>query len=197
MPWMWIVAGPNGSGKTSIVKKGIIQSQLSTRLMQINPDDIAIQIGNSQPSLNSNDVSLLAARQSDALVDKCIEERKSFLVETVLSSDKFKQRVDTARKNQFSIGLTFVVLVNADLSIERIKQRVALKGHDVPPELVRARWSRSVANLRWFALRADVVHVFDNSNMYGPVLIVEKSENNWTWHDRMRIPEVDASLSGL
>lgn len=40
---------------------------------------------------------------------------------------------------------------------------VAQGGHDVPPEKVVTRWDRSLANLPWFALRADRAMIFDNT----------------------------------
>src|SRR5258705_5116418 len=42
--------------------------------------------------------------------------------------------------------------------------RVRAGGHDVPTDKIHARWQRSLANLAWFAARASVLWVFDNSN---------------------------------
>lgn len=194
MPWLWIVAGPNGSGKTTLTRSGFIQDVLGEPLDAINPDDIAARMRSADPSLEADGASLAGARGADARVDARIADGVSVLIETVLSSDKLKARVERAAAAGFRIGLTFVVLETPDLSIARVRQRVAQAGHDVPEDKIRVRWARSIANLRWFAERADVVHVIDNSAIGRPALIAEKDQRGWTWHRPGRLPEIDAAL---
>jgi predicted ABC-type ATPase len=194
MPWMWIVAGPNGSGKTTLVKTGVVARVSGISLMHINPDTVAARINQEQPGIDADEASRRAAQESDELVDLCIDQGTSFVVETVLSTDKFKARVLSARACGFSIGLIFVVLVNPELSIQRVKLRVGLHGHDVPPERIRDRWHKSISNLSWFANQADRVRVFDNSEDRNPVLLAAKTSGEWTFYTPGRLPEVDAAL---
>lgn len=191
---MWIVAGPNGSGKTTFTRSGFIQSILGEPFEAINPDDIAAELRASDPDLDPDKASLAAARASDARVDACIVEGRSFLIETVLSSDKLMARVERALDLGFRIGFTFVVVATPDLSVRRVLQRVALAGHFVPAAKIKARWPRSIANLPWFARRAHVVHVVDNSEIGRPALIAEKNEAGWIWHRPGRIGEIDAAV---
>lgn len=194
---MWIVAGPNGSGKTTLVQAGPVRDLLSGIGNFINPDETAALLRRSDPGLSEEEASVRAARMTDAQVDRHIEDGNSFLVETVLSSDKYKSRVDRAIQHGYSIGLIFVVLKSPHLSVARIRQRVEQAGHDVPTAKVHSRWPKSIANLRWFAERADVAYVFDNSAIGNPVLLAERSAGSLRWHHRGRIPEVDRSLEGL
>lgn len=179
MPHLWIVAGPNGSGKTTLVRSGVLQRYLGPETRHINPDDITAELRRRDPVTEQDALNLRAAQMSDAEVDDCIANGRSVLVETVLSSDKFRSRVVAARAAGFTIGLTFVVLAEPALSVARVAQRVALGGHDVPQERIRARWHRAVANFPWFADLADAVQVFDNSQVANPILIAEKAEGRW------------------
>lgn len=197
---MWIVAGPNGSGKTTLTRTGFVQAALGDHgdpIEAINPDDIAAALRARDPGLDPEQVSLQAARTADARVDACIAHRRSFLIETVLSSEKLIPRVERAKETGFDIGLTFVVLASPDLSVGRVRQRVALHGHWVPEDRVRARWPRSIANLQWFGERADVVQVIDNSALGRPVLLAEKTTTGWVRHQPGRIPAIDRTLDTM
>ncbi len=97
-------------------------------------------------------------------VDRMIESGTSFAVERVLSSEKYKARVERAKACGFKLGLIFVTLATPQDCIDRIRLCVAQGGHDVPPEKVVTRWDRSLAkHLPWFALRADRAMIFDNT----------------------------------
>ncbi len=54
------------------------------------------------------------------------------MVETVLSSDKYKSRVTAARAGEYRIVLIYVSVKISDLNVERVGMRFALGGHDVP-----------------------------------------------------------------
>jgi predicted ABC-type ATPase len=190
---MWIVAGPNGSGKTTLVRAGFIQAAMGEPLESLNPDDIAVTIRIAESGIDPAEANLRAARISDSRVDQCIEEGRSFLAETVLSSDKFKDRVVSARSAGFALGLTFVVVESVEISIGRVAQRAQQGGHAVPVEKIRERWHKSLANFTWFARHADIVHVFDNTLVADPRLVAEKRGGRWHLFMPGRIPEVDAA----
>ena len=161
------------------------------------PDEIARGLRETIPGIDARTANLRAAETSDAQLDACIADGVSVLVETVLSSEKFKPRVVRALAKGFRFDFTFVVLSEPSLSVARVSQRVAMGGHDVPEQAIHDRWHRSIANLRWFAEHADVAHVFDNSEIGKPVLLAEKREDVWLHLVPDRIPAVAAALAGL
>jgi len=75
--------------------------------------------------------------------------------------------------------------------------RKTLGGHGVPPDRTRARWSRSITNLTWFAERAELVLIYDNSALGAPVLLYEKQGGIWATYRTGRIPEIDAAVAPL
>ena len=95
MPRLLIVAGPNGSGKTTLVRHGVLSAYLDVPSASINPDEVARELtggGRLTP-----EISLQAAQTCDARLDAEIAAGRSVTVETVLSSDKLKRRVEAAR----------------------------------------------------------------------------------------------------
>lgn len=138
--------------------------------------------------LHATELDLVRQAQalSDSRVDAAIAQRRSLLVETVLSSDKFRSRVTEALANRFQFGLVFVTVRAAALNVARVADRVAEGGHDVPTDRVLARRIRSHAAFPWFAARAHRGLLIDNTGgvgaaAHGPILIAEKAESQERW----------------
>lgn len=171
MPWLWILAGPNGSGKTTIAAHPRVIS-LMAGSPSLNADDVAKQLADREGTAVTQRISLQAAHLVDGEVDRHVEEGLGFTVETVLSSPKYKAIVKQARQSGYQIGLIFVFTSQPDLNVLRVSQRVRAGGHHVPKDKVRSRWARSIANLGWFGGRADQLLVIDNSRT--PEFLVER-----------------------
>ncbi len=180
-----MIAGPNGSGKTTLMRSGVLAQVLPVPAVSINADDFAKALaGGTAPS---DAQSLQAAQLADALLDDRIATGHSVIVETVLSSDKFKSRVSDARAAGFQIVLVYVSLRSAEFNVARVANRVALGGHDVPETRIRARRTRSHAMFAWFAEQADQVLVFDNSTA-SPALGALKGPTGWVLHNLDVLP---------
>ena len=131
---MWLVAGPNGSGKSTLVSAEMISQLPGSPLIKFNPDDLSRKLRDENSTLSQDEVNICAARTIDAEVVKTIEKRKSFLTETVLSTDKYKTLVERAKELDFLIGLLFVTLRGPEYNVERVRLRVERGGHDVPTD---------------------------------------------------------------
>ncbi len=177
MPVLVIVAGPNGSGKTTLVRSGAVADVLPVPARSINADDIAFHLtgGASAPT---DDQSLAAAQAADTALDQAIAAGVSIVVETVLSSDKYKHRIRTARAAGYSIVLIYVSVLLAALNVARVANRHAVGGHGVPEGRIRARRARSHERFGWFAEQADRVLVYDNSRL-SPTVCATKDDGGW------------------
>jgi predicted ABC-type ATPase len=185
VPRLLIVAGPNGSGKTTLVRHGVLSAYLDVPPASINPDEVARELtGDGRLTL---EISLQAAQTCDTRLDAEIAAGRSVTVETVLSSDKLKRRVEAARAAGFSIVLVYVTLRYPALNVARVQQRHAQGGHDVPSDRVLSRRERSHALFEWFARQADIVLVFDNSAV--PVYAAGKAGGMWDLADLDRLPD--------
>ena len=69
-----------------------------------------------------------------------------------------------ARREDYRIILHFVSVDSPEQALDRIRNRVALGGHDVPEADVRRRFVRSHANLPAAVLRADITLLYDNTD---------------------------------
>lgn len=194
MSWLVIVAGPNGAGKTTLVRSGALSATLPVPAASINPDDIARDLASgAQPTPEQ---SLRAAQLADTQLDEAIAAGNPVMVETVLSSDKLKPRVEAAQARGYDVALIYVTVREGALNVMRVAQRRAQGGHDVPTDRVLARRARSHGLFEWFARRANLVLVFDNSGQ--PVLAAGKLGDAWQLWDVDRLPvELAATIRRL
>lgn len=163
-PWIWIVAGPNGAGKTTFTRE-FLNNLGQGVLLSLNADDRTRELLPRYPDASLPEVNLMAARQIDAEVTECIRSGRSFLVETVLSTGKYRDDLLEAKSRGFRYGFVYISIEPADLSPARVRVRVLKGGHDVDPKKAVDRWHRSHEQSIWFAeQRPDVFMFFDNSS---------------------------------
>ena len=79
---MIVIAGPNGSGKTSVTRK-FLHHEWAEGTLYINPDEVANDVFGDW---NSSEAVMKAAIYCTELREKCLHERTSFVFETVMSS---------------------------------------------------------------------------------------------------------------
>lgn len=178
---MLIIAGPNGAGKSSITNE--VVDMFGSALVKLNADEQTLKLKETHPDKPLPEVNLLAAQHIDAEVDRHIEEGKSFYVETVLSSPKYRDDVLKAKERGFKFALAYVSLHPPELSPERVKIRAQKGGHDVERSKALARYERSHTQLEWFMEQADTCLVFDNSaSNKAPVLLAAKMASQEITH---------------
>jgi predicted ABC-type ATPase len=147
-PKVLVFAGPNGSGKSTAV------SVLETVGLYINADDIKAKSGCSD---------IAAAQEAEQLRELCLENRRDFTFETVLSTDRNMALLRRAKAAGYSIESVFVLTADPEINVRRVKSRVLDGGHDVPEDKIRSRYAKSLANLSELRSLSDVCTVFDNS----------------------------------
>jgi predicted ABC-type ATPase len=172
-PRLWIVAGPNGSGKTSIYENADIED-FGRSVWIINPDALSKRVKDIE-GFNPLAANLEAVRRIERWLYASIDAYQTVGVETVLSTPKYRQLIIAAKERQFAIRLIYVLLRSPDLNVERVRLRVAKGGHDVPVEKILERRERSLRQLPWFLAQADDAWLFDNSDDK-PQLIGTKSK---------------------
>ena len=160
-PRLWIVAGPNGCGKSSAYDRSDVE-EFGGSVWIINPDLLTARIV-AVEKLPSAEANLAAVTRIEQWLDASIDAYQTIGVETVLSTPKYRRLVNKARARGFEIRLIYVFVSSADIQMERIALRVAKGGHGVPEEKVRERRMRSFEQLGWFLRAADAAWLFDNS----------------------------------
>lgn len=158
-PELIIIAGPNGSGKTSITQK-FLHHEWADGTIYINPDQIANDMfGN----WNDSEAVLKAAKYCAELREKCLTERTSFVFETVFSAQDKIDFVLRAKQAGFFIRIFFISTSDPSINAARIAKRVMKGGHDVPISKIISRYNRSIQNCRIVAPIIDRLYLYDNS----------------------------------
>lgn len=158
-PILIIIAGPNGSGKTSVTSK-LLNHKWVEECVYINPDNIAKDLFGDW---NNQDAVLNAAVYSTKWREDCLAEMKSLIFETVLSSPEKIAFVEKAKQKGYFIRLFFIGTDNPKINASRIAQRVLEGGHDVPISKIISRYSKSIINCSACAKIADRTYIYDNS----------------------------------
>lgn len=160
-PIVVAIAGPNGAGKTTFYEAHL----KSSGLRFLNADALAREL-----EVDAYE----AARIMTALRTELVEQRESFIFETVFSDpvgDKLGFLKQTAQSG-YAVVLCFIGVANAAVSEQRVAMRVSQGGHDVPTGKLMERFPRTLANLA-AALRAlPCVLVFDNDDLRTPFRLV-------------------------
>lgn len=172
-PKLVIIAGPNGSGKTSITWK-ILEHEWVDGCQYINPDNIAKDMFGDW---NSPDAVMKAAHFAADLREKCLLDKDGVLFETVLSADDKLDYIKRAKEAGYFIRLFFVGTDSPSINASRIASRVMEGGHDVPIPKIISRYSKSIANCSYLASIVDRLYVYDNSVDFAePKLLFRVSE---------------------
>ena len=159
LPTLCVVAGPNGSGKTSTTVQ-LLANEWSEGSLYINPDNIAQeQFGD----WNSPEAVLKAARYATDLRYKCLNEKRDFVFETVFSSDEKLEFLRKAHESGFFIRFFFVCTNNPKINVSRITKRYLEGGHEVPISKIISRYFKSLENACEAIEFVDRAYIYDNS----------------------------------
>ena len=158
LPKLYIIAGCNGAGKTT-ASFTILPEVLGCKEF-INADEIAKGLSPFQPE----NVAMQAGRIMLARMDELLQKGETFAFETTLATKSYKQKIEWAQANGYEVTLLFFWLDSPNIAKERVAQRVAEGGHNIPLETIERRYYNGIANL--FTIYIDIVdicYIFDNS----------------------------------
>lgn len=157
-PTVFVIGGPNGAGKTSAAQTLLPQGLGIVEFL--NADAIAAGLSPFRPFR----VEAVAGRLMLQRFEELAAERTTFAFEATLSGRGFAARLVELRRLGYRVHMVYLWLRNADLAVQRVRQRVAAGGHDVPEFVVRRRFHRSAANfMNIYRPLAEFWLVCDNS----------------------------------
>ena len=158
-PTLCVVAGPNGSGKTTTTIQ-LLNNEWAADSIYINPDDIAQQ---EFGDWNSPAAVLKAAQLASLRRYECVERGQNFVFETVFSSQEKVDFLQKAKSAGFFIRLFYVCTSDPSINVARITQRYINGGHEVPISKVISRYYKSLLNAAKAISIVDRAYVYDNS----------------------------------
>lgn len=158
-PELIIIAGPNGSGKTSVTQR-FLHHEWSDGILYINPDIVANE---KFGDWNNHESIVKAAHYCERLREECLSKKQSFVFETVFSSNDKIDFVIRAKNAGFFIRIFFIATEHPSINASRIAKRVMEGGHDVPIAKIISRYYKSIANCKAIESIVDRLYVYDNS----------------------------------
>ena len=112
MPTLYVVAGPNGCGKSTLTRTAWLRE-----LEIIDPDAIARAM--------AADIPGQAAREAVRRRRAALRAGRTHLLETTLAGSGVLRHMDDARSHGYRIELHYVSVDSPDLALDRIRTRVA------------------------------------------------------------------------
>ena len=160
-----IVAGPNGSGKTTFASSFLLPRNNGSFF--INADTVASGLSPN----HGETAAFQAGRFALQEIQKAINEGRSFCFETTLSGLGWRNTIELAKNAGFHVVIYFIYVGTLDASIKRIAKRVKEGGHNIPIKVVKRRTRRSFYNF-WFLYRhlCDEWFAIDNSQSKSKLL---------------------------
>ena len=153
-----VVAGPNGSGKTTFASEYLRDSDVQ----YISADALAGELV-SKPD-ECEKVRIQAGRLFFGKIQRLIEAEKDFVVEVTLAGKGFERIIRQLKHAGYTVTVIFLFLKSPDVCIARVRNRVMAGGHDVPAENIVRRFYRSKRNF-WYTYKnlVDRWHLCYNS----------------------------------
>lgn len=173
-PVLYVLAGVNGAGKSSIGGHLLTRAGLSW----FNPDTFARELidgaGCDPGAANGH-----AWAEGMRRLDEAVTARRSYAFETTLGGRTVAARIRAATATH-DVIIWFCGLDSPERHLARVRARVSRGGHDIPEQKIRARYPQAQRNL--IALMPHLAHlsVHDNSTeaaigdpVPDPVLVLE------------------------
>lgn len=154
-----VIAGVNGAGKSSIVGANL----RSNGGDYFNPDEVSRNLMLNNPSMSQQDANGMAWKIGYNQLLHAIDEDHDYIFETTLGGSSICMALHNAIDLGHPVRIFFCGLVSPELHIQRVAERVAKGGHDIPEAKIRERYPNAILNMIDLIPRCQAVRVFDNS----------------------------------
>ena len=163
-PCIYVLAGTNGAGKSSLIG-AIIERQ---GVEFFNPDAAARRIRQHTPAISQAEANSAAWHQGRRLLERAIAERATFAFETTLGGATMTALLERALAEGLDVRVWYMGLGSPELHVARVRARVARGGHDIPEADIRRRFHDGRLNLVRLLPRLTELRVYDNSEEADP-----------------------------
>ena len=153
-----VIAGPNGSGKTTFASEYLRDSDVE----YISADALAAELVSTPEALDK--AKIQAGRLFFREIQRLIEADRNFAVEVTLAGKGFERIIRRLKRAGYIVTIICLFLKSPDVCIARVRNRVMAGGHDVPEEDIVRRFYRSKHNF-WHIYKdqVDQWHLYYNS----------------------------------
>jgi predicted ABC-type ATPase len=141
VPNLYIIAGCNGAGKTT-ASFTILPEMLDCKEF-VNADSIAVGLS----PFNPESVAIEAGKLMLSRIHELMRGAADFAFETTLATRSYVPLVKVAQQVGYKVTLLFIWLDSPQTAIQRVADRVAGGGHNIPEDVIIRRYHRGIFNL--------------------------------------------------
>ena len=191
MPTLYIIAGPNGVGKTTFADSFLPDE--ARQLEFVNADLIARGLSPYDPDSVSFEAGKIALRR----VRELIARRIGFTWETTMSGKSAVAWLREARAAGYVLKAYFLWVGDPEVTLRRVRQRVAEGGHNIAEEVSRRRFFKTIQNfLTIYRPLMDTWKLYDNDLPAPRLLAVGKAgrlviRDGRQWSDILDTAKID------
>ncbi|WP_313346515.1 hypothetical protein [Stenotrophomonas sp.] len=156
MPRILVLAGVNGAGKSSLLGAWMREE----RLTWFNPDAFTREL--EAAGYPHHEANAKAWEEGKNRLVRAMVNAEDYAFESTLGATTIPALLREAMESH-EVHVWFCGLSNVDLHIERVSERVAQGGHDIPEHKIRERFDTSRQNLVALLGGLTTLHLYDNS----------------------------------
>lgn len=138
---LYIISGPNGAGKTT-ASYTVLPKILNCKEF-VNADEIARGLS----PFNPEGMSIEAGKLMLKRIDELLQKEESFSIETTLATRSYFKLIETAHQKNYDVTLLYFWLKSPEQAAQRVAERVAKGGHDIPKDIIDRRFWAGLNNL--------------------------------------------------
>jgi predicted ABC-type ATPase len=157
-----VLAGTNGAGKSSIAGEALLQADT----VYYNPDLATLRYRTA--GLPLAEANARAWHRGREQLERAIRDDLDYAFETTLGGATITMLLLQAAERGHRVRVWYVGLDSPELHIQRVRERVARGGHDIPEQKIRERWITSRENLIRLLPHLAELAVWDNSAQAAP-----------------------------
>ena len=161
---IWVLAGVNGAGKSSI--GGALLRQAGGDYF--NPDEVARRILAVTPGITQAEANSQAWLEGVRQLQLAIRSRWDFFLETTLGGESITRHLESALADGMEVRIWYVGLESPELHVERVAARVKRGGHGIPEADIRRRFDQSRINLIRLIPSVTELLIYDNTTSADP-----------------------------
>jgi predicted ABC-type ATPase len=184
MPTLYIIAGPNGVGKTTFADRYLPDE--AKQLEFVNADLIARGLS----PYNPESVAIEAGRIMLRRVRELISRRAGFTWETTMSGRTATNWLRQAREAGYSLKTYFLWVRDTETTLRRIRQRVVEGGHNIPEDVSRRRFYKTIQN--FFAVYRPLMTSWKliQNELPGPRLLAVEKHGRLVVRDTFQLAQI-------